>query len=312
MQTDYTTKMLTGTHAGEDMRVPVCEIVGESDGPTLTIVGGVHGVEYNGIHAAVTIAQTLRAKDLRGVLRIVTVANVPGFLARKEALVPQDEINLNRVFPGSREKSYSYALADLIFEGAVKGSDYLIDMHGGDIFEALVPYIGINKVSSDRVNEETLAMGRAYGLPYILEFGSMPGGQTDGMGLSNAAREAGIPAILAEVGGEGVLCDSDARRHIDGTLNAMRHLGMLAGSPFIPGTAHEMKTDFWRIDVEGLVYPTLELGQSVKQGDKMGVIRDWYGALVEELFAPQDAVIIAVVTTMAARPGAVIYQVAIQ
>lgn len=303
-------KMMEREHKDGSMRFPMVEIEGASSGPILTVTAGVHGSEYNGIDAAVRLIDEVDPKQLSGTLRLVPVANVPGFLARSEAVVPMDDRNLNRVFPGDPDGSYSAALADFLWTTAVEDCDYLIDMHGGDIFEALVPYIGVAQVDDERVTRETLEMGRVYGLPYILEPRGLPGAE-DGLSLAAAAREYGIPAILSEVGGEGVLCSDDADTHMRGVVNVMRHLDMLSGEPTVDAPARELETDFWTIEREGLIYPLLELDDSVEEGQRMAVIKDWFGETVQELYAPHDATIIAVVTTLAAREGAVIYQVAL-
>lgn len=309
------TNVLTRDHPSGEIRIPLIELRGMRDGPTLTLTAGCHGAEYAGIEAASRLGRELDPTGLSGTLRIVPVANVPGYLARREAVCPIDETNLNRVFPGDPQAAYTVALADFIFTRVVRGSDFLIDMHGGDIFEALVPYVGVTPCPDPAIYDKSMELGRAYGLPYILSASRapMPGAQQGGATLATAARNSGIPAILTEVGGEGLLQPEHADLHIQGVKNVMHMLGMIQDPPVPPSRpTREMKTDFWRIQHEGMVYPTLKLDQHVRSGDPIGIVRDWFGNKVEELTAPEEAWVIAIVTTLAARPGAIIYQVAFE
>src|SRR6185436_2150434 len=53
---------------------------------------------------------------------------------------------------------------------------------------------------------------------------------------SSAAAAAGVPAVIAEVGGCGLLEEDAVRMHLDGIGNALRHLHMLPGEVTPPRT----------------------------------------------------------------------------
>jgi predicted deacylase len=70
----------------------------------------------------------------------VPVLNLPAFWARSPFVVPDDGKNLNRNFPGDPQGTFTEVLARRVFTSLVLGSDYLVDLHAGDLPEALEPF----------------------------------------------------------------------------------------------------------------------------------------------------------------------------
>ncbi len=301
-------KILESSCAGARVQVPVTTMTGGSDGPTLAVIAGVHGSEYAGIVAAMQLSRTLLKVDLEGVVRIVPICNIPAFYGRSECVCPVDGKNLNRVFPGNPAGTYSDVLADLVFGEIVEGSDCVLNVHGGDIFEKLLPYAGIAQIGDEALVRQCADLGHVYDLPYVVTFAGKSS-ESYGMDLNTAAQARGIPAMLVEAGGEGVLRQEEADIHLKGMTNIMKHLGMIEGDVVREQRSREMTTDFWRIPNEGVFLPSVKLGDCVKAGQQVGTLFDWHGELMEEVPAPADAEILAIVTTPAARKGAVMYQV---
>ncbi len=302
-------KLLRRSHRDGEIRVPLIQIRGKGDGPTLCIVAGVHGSEYPGIEAALRLSKATVPENLKGTLRIVPICNLPAFLERSEAVCPVDGKNLNRVFPGNPQGSYTDVLADLVFSEVIKGADCVLNVHGGDIFEALVPYVGIGEPTDPALGQRCRELGRAYDVPFLVTFAGMTS-PSYGSDLNSAAQAAGIPAILAEAGGQGVLDEESVRVHLRGFTNVMKLLGMIAGKIERVEDTKELTSDFWRVEEEGIFHPQVKLGDYVEVGQEIGLLTDWFGHRSYTLTAPRSAYIIAIVTTPAARANAVVYQVA--
>ena len=66
---------------GHTLRLAVLVARGGGAGPTLLVLGGVHGDEYEGPHAVRTVFRALAAARLRGTFIGVPVTNVPAFAA---------------------------------------------------------------------------------------------------------------------------------------------------------------------------------------------------------------------------------------
>jgi predicted deacylase len=307
------TSVLEGTADGHDVRVPFIEIIGVDAGPVLSIVAGVHGSEYPGIVAAVRFSTEIDFNRLRGTIRIVPVLNVPAFYGRTEAVCPVDGKNPNRVFPGNPDGSYSDVMNHLVFSRVVEGSDCVVNVHGGDIFEALVPYGGIGSAPDTEVVERSRELARAYDFPFLVTFESKSS-SSYGYDLNTAAMHAGIPAFLAESGGNGLLEDEFVEVHLKGFRNLVAVLEMSDDKryrqPVREVETRELVSNFWRASHEGLFTPLVALGDSVHEGQEIGTITDWFGAPVHSIIAPRDAYIIAIVTTPAAGKDAIVFQVA--
>ena len=76
--------------------------------------------------------------------------------------------------------------------------------------EALVSFNGIEETGDPIVDTITRAMAAAYGLDYTV-IGPTPGSTT------TAAAAAGIPAVLGEVGGQGLWPETDVALHAAGS-----------------------------------------------------------------------------------------------
>lgn len=300
---------LTAVWEDREIRIPLVELTGVKDGPTLSIVAGVHGSEYPGIEAAIRIVNQIEPNELRGRLRVVPVMNIPAFLKRTEAVCPEDGKNPNRAFPGNPEGSYTDIMANLVFEHVVKGSDAVLNVHGGDIFEALVPYAGMGRSTGGKTDKMCRELGLAYDLPFLVRF-AVPHDSSTGLDLNSAVQASGIPSILVEAGGNGLLDEKNVQIHLRGFRNCMASLGMIDCECPREHKTVECISDFWRIRQTGVFYPSVTLGQRVSLGQDIGVLKDWFGDEIEIVKAERDAWIIAIVTTPAAVKNAIIYQVA--
>src|SRR5204863_1446413 len=125
--------------AGAPYRLPMWLINGSDEGPTLAVTAGVHPAEYASIAGALQVGRTLSPDGLRGRVIVVPVMNMPAFTARSIYVFPLDGKNLNRVFPGNAAGTASEQIAAWVFEHVIRRADYYVDLHGGDLIEALVP-----------------------------------------------------------------------------------------------------------------------------------------------------------------------------
>ena len=126
--------------AGVDINVPVVLINGAEPGPTFCVTAAVHGAEYPCVEAAKRLALNLDPASLRGQVIVVPIVNPVAFRARSIYVTPLDGKNLNRQFPGKEQGTFSEALAYWLFNQVIRRGDYYIDLHGGDMIEALIPF----------------------------------------------------------------------------------------------------------------------------------------------------------------------------
>jgi hypothetical protein len=273
---------------------PAYEARGRRDGPHVALIGGVHGCEYSSIAAVTRFMNELDTTELAGSITAVPIVSMESFRQRSPFVVPADGKNLNRSFPGSYDGSYTDALARSIFDRIIEPADVLLDLHGGDMVEALEPF-AIYDASPHE--ERTHAIALAFGLPYVvrqeLEESGL-GGMT-----SSAAARAGIPAVIAEAGGRGQLEETATTLLVDGVRNVLRHLEMLPGEPSPPRSRLVGKFVWFRASQDGWWRSDVAAGDVVVEGQLVGTLRTLYGDVIEELHAPRDGVVLFLTTSPA-------------
>jgi uncharacterized protein len=273
---------------------PVFEAIGPRDGPRLCLIAGVHGCEYPAIAAVVKFMRELDTSSLSGSIVAVPIVSPTSYAARSPFVVPEDGRNLNRSFPGDPAGSFSDVLAHHVFTQFIAPSDLLIDLHGGDMVEALEPFV-LYDDSSQRQTAELMA--RAFRFGYVVcDTTDWLGGTT-----SAAAAAAGIPAVTAEAGGCGLLEPAEVVRHVRGLQNALRAVGMLPGEPDPPPPDQRLVERFvwFRSAAAGWWQADVGAGDVVAAGDRLGAILDPFGDELEMITAPEPGVVLFLTTSPA-------------
>jgi uncharacterized protein len=281
--------------------VPALEITGTADGPLLTLIAGVHGCEYASQAALRIWARSLADRELRGRVRAVPVLNLPSFWARTPFVVPDDGKNLNRCFPGNASGSLAERLAYDTFTTVIEGSDALIDMHAGDMVEALQPFALYDAGSAeDRARD----IASAYGLGYVIR--QEPGPDRAVAGTSSAAAaEIGIPAIIAEAGGCGLVERAAVEAHVRGLNRVLRLLGMSDDPSHDGPPPTYLRRFLWLYGRdEGWWEPTVQVGETVTEGQVIGTISSIDGTqTLETITAPADGVAMFMTSSPAVAAG---------
>lgn len=281
---------------GGGLEIPYFDFQGASDGPHLTILAGVHGTEYTSIAAVREFARGLDPQLISGRITAVPLINLPAFWARSPFVVPADGKNLNRCFPGDPSGSYAEVLADQIVQRFLIGSDYLLDLHAGDLPEALEPF-SIYEESAVEAASRGLAM--AYGLGHIVRQSAV--GRTVAGSTCAAAADLGIPAIVAESGQNGLMDRVAVDRHLVGLMNVARSIGVMPGDA-LPPPPMVREYDGWhwlRSPVAGWWEPVKPVGAEVEAGDLLGTVSEICGGLLAEIRAPQKGVLLFQTTSPA-------------
>ena len=101
---------------------------------------------------------------------ILKVLNRPAFENRAGSLGLSDGKNLNRVFPGNPNGTEMERLAWAITKEVYPKVDYYIDLHSGDDFEALTPYVYYAGKAAQEVTEVSRKMAEQVDVPYMVRF----------------------------------------------------------------------------------------------------------------------------------------------
>jgi predicted deacylase len=296
---------LPGAALADDEPRAVVTVTGTKPGPVLFVSAGVHGGEYPAIEAVIRLGKTLDPSKIAGTVILMPVLNLPAFRKRTMFVCPIDHVNPNRVFPGDPDGSYSEQMTHALINEFVVHADAYLDLHGGDIPEALVPFSicrgGAEPGQAvEPVDAKSKEIAVAFGLPYVLTV-TKPVQPAKGSSSYAAAAARGIPAVLAEAGGVGQLQDEAVELLMDGVMNVMRHLGMCkqgagsselgdgkqAASPTEEEEAEVLTRFEWVYAKHaGMFYPRVVAGNLVQKGEEIGTIGSLFGDTLETVIAP--------------------------
>jgi hypothetical protein len=278
---------------------PYFIVAGGSPGPTVLITAGIHAAEYTGIEAAIRVGRSLDPARVRGTILIVPLLNRAGFFERSVYVNPEDNDNMNRVFPGDPRGTWSERFAHHLLERIVVRCDNAIDLHAGDMVEDLVPFVIYRETGDAELDARIRTMAFAYGLPWAVK--SAPTGERPGS-LYAVAAGRGVASMIAESGGRGLLIEEDVARHVRGVTNVLRAIGALEGKVerVAPPTVVE-SFDWVRSAHEGIFRISVAVGDRVDRGAALGEIVDLVGEPLARVTAPKAGVVLFVVTSPAIK-----------
>jgi predicted deacylase len=295
-------------NTGEPIRFPVGTIYGAFDGPNLVVLGGMHGCEYCGIEAAIRLFNEVDPAKLSGTLKVGTIYNMPAHVNNAGFVVPQDGKNPMSTFPGTPIGTYGEAMAYYFDQEVLSKADYFVELHGGDLPEALAPFNRWVETGNAGQDAKGKAMAQAYNIPLIVKDPYEQNIPPNAAYIVTAGR--GKPAILCESGQQGILDMHYVNIHLTGLRNILIHLGMMPGT--IVNTVKRFFLDnyiFFRADMTGLWYPEMKCGEILKKGQVAGHVRGYFGEELQEVKAPIEGVITCIRTSPNIMPGNVIFEI---
>ena len=284
---------------GASVEIPLALVHGAGPGPASRSRPGSTAPSTCRSRPSGRWCSALDPAEVRGSIVAVLTASPAAFAARSIYVNPLDGRNLNRCFPGDAAGSPTERLARWLTDHVIAGSDAFLDMHCGDMNEALVSFTGIEDTGDAAVDARSRELADAYGLRYLL-IGPSPGTTT------TAAAALGIPAVLAEVGGQGRWPAEDVALHAAGLRRWLRAAGVLADAPDEPRHATEvLPTEAWMRAHDDRVLAPRGRGRPARSRRARSSARCAMpsGTVLERPAAPIDGVVIFLVTSLAMNAG---------
>jgi predicted deacylase len=182
-----------------------------------------------------------------------------------------------------------------VFSTFIAGSDAVLDLHAGDLPEALEPF-AMYEESPVQAAARDLAL--AYGLGHVVrqtrEVRTVAGSSCA------AAADVGIPAVIAESGQNGLVDRAAVDRHLAGLTNVARSLGVLPGEVVRHPAPQEHEGWHWlRTPTAGWWSPAVPVGAQVGAGELLGTVSGLLGGVEHEVRAPEAGVPLFVTTSPA-------------
>lgn len=268
-------KLPHSTHESAYGWIPIPIVVAShGNGPTVLLVGGNHGDEYEGQIALMRLVRSLDPSRMKGRLIVLPAANFPAVMAGRR-VSPIDGGNLNRAFPGNENGTPTEMIADYIESVLLKQSQVCLDLHSGGSSLEYVAHAHARRPSDPDRRARTLALIKAFGAPYG---GLVRPLQGEPRTLSAAAERQGVDYMNVELGGGGTVSHDLVRLAEAGIRRVLARLGVMPDeSAATPATevrpfAIEGAANYVYCLEDGLFEPFARLQQTVEAGQPAGAI----------------------------------------
>jgi predicted deacylase len=266
---------------GNSINIPLMVARGQEDFPVLGLTAAIHGNELNGIPVIQRLFNEIDVTELKGTIIGVPVVNIPSFVRRKRRF--NDGVDLNHIMPGKENGNVSQVYAYRFFNRIVRHFDYLLDLHTASFGRVNSYYI-----RADMKDPVTRKLAKLQNAQIIVH--NPP---SDGT-LRGAADELDIPAITLEVGNPNTFQKKLIRSGIAAIHNTLAFLEITDDEIEEPEKeAIICKRSYWiYTDHGGLLTVHVGLTDMVQKGQLIASLRDVFGRMIREYFAPEDGIVI--------------------
>ena len=299
-----------GPDSGTTIQLAV--INGVKPGPIVAFVSGAHGTEYASIVAMTKFIGRLDPKTLSGTVIVVPMLNIASFEQMVPHINPIDKKGMNASYPGDRAGTQTQRVLAMVYEQVVQPADVIIDLHGGDLDEDLRPYAYWIRSGDAALDKTSFDLATHFGLDMVIVRDLDVTAPASVRNLSGFALSLHKPTIVAEAGRSGQVTRQDTDALINGSLNVLARLKMIAAPASAAAKAITYVGNDSRIraDSGGMFYATATRGSSVKKGTKVGYITDYVGRPIGDVLAPQDGVVTFIRGVPSMTKGATLVTVA--
>jgi predicted deacylase len=268
---------------GPDATTEMIVARGSGQGPTVSIIGGVHGDEPEGSIAIDALLAGLDTSRLKGIIRAVPVCN-PVAAQADSRVNPLDGLNLAREFPGAPDGRPTQKLAHVLAREVIAGSDLLVDLHSAGR-DYLMPFFAGYDASRPWSTISARA-ARAFGAPLIWEHNAVAAGRS-----ISAASELEVPSIYVEAAGGGMVSGATIDQLLSGLKRVLAEFGLAGPTEAAPPPARLLRGGDGNVDesvsctIAGLCVTRIAAGEVADSGD---AIADIYvdGVVAERVLAP--------------------------
>jgi predicted deacylase len=309
-------RVLIGGRRGATVAdLPVIEWRSPRPGPNVVVTANLHGDEAVGVAAVHRLDQWLGTVDFAGTVSLYPSCNPLG-LASQTRLVPGDDVDLNRSFPGSPRGAYAARLAAALWRDlCARRPDVVIDLHADSPLS--IPYVIIDRpvrhVAGGRreLAARVARLAEATGLTVLREY---PDDLYIQLGLDRSLAGAvvnllGAPALTIEAGPrryvslESVEVAVDAVRGVLGAMSVVDE-PVRVHSSRVPGVWRRAGSA--RTRKAGVLRPELKPGEVFYRGDRVASLLSLTGVVEEEVTAVATGIVVSWVELAWVAAGGVI------
>ena len=236
----------------------------------LSLVTGTHGDELEGQYLAYMIGSYLDENRgcLDGIVDIYPALNPMGIDSITRG-VPMFDLDMNRVFPGSKDGTMIEMICASIVDD-IAGSDVCVDIHSSNIFLKEIPQIRMSVPTAPTL----LPYAKMMNVDFVWIHESATVLEST---LAHTLNTRGTKTLVVEMGVGMRITKEYCKQLFDGILNLMKELGMWSGETAPvrePIVSEGREVGFVNSDAAGIFVPCADFGDTVNEGDHIGDVVD--------------------------------------
>ena len=272
---------------GERLLVRKNVISGGTGGKRICIVSGTHGDELEGQMVCYELVKALKEhlEYLDGEVDVYPALNPLGIDTIQRG-IPNFDLDMNRIFPGSSGGSMAEQVAYSVMED-LKGADVVIDVHSSNLYLRETPQVRINVLSE----QQLVPLARYLHVPFIWVHDAATVLEAT---LAYSLNSTGTPCLVVEMGVGQRINDRMCTALVRGIFSLMRYLDM-----WLDGAESDLSDDpivckgdrvsFLNAETSGVFLTELKCGTVVRQGQRIGAIVDpLRGSVLSQVASPVD------------------------
>ena len=196
-------------------------------GPTVLVLAGNHGDQYEGQFAARDLANNLDINEVTGRIIIIPCLSQPA--AKAGTRLWPDGTNFNRIFPGNENGAVHGKLAYYLSSELFPQVDAVFELHSGGRGHHFIPCS--HMVWSADVNQRKKMINSmtSYNTSHHMVFPEQPGTDPTTL-LPGLVERLGKELITTELGGSGVATFESTTVAKDGLRNGLRYFKVIKGA----------------------------------------------------------------------------------
>lgn len=257
--------------------------------PRISVVTGTHGDELEGQSVCYELGKIIKEhmECLQGVVDIYPALNPLGIDSITRG-IPGFDIDMNRIFPGSKNGSMAeHVAADIVKD--IKGSQLCVDIHASNIFLKEIPQIRISEITSKKL----VPLAKKMNIDYIWVHSAATVLEST---LAHSLNSVGTPTLVVEMGVGMRLTEEYTKQLVDGLLYMMKDMGIWNGEVIDnlkkPIVSEDGKVSFFNAKGAGVFIPKVKHCDMVKAGDVLGsIVNPLTAEVVDEITSPCNGLI---------------------
>lgn len=274
----------------------------------IVIVTGTHGDELDGQYVCYQLIKKIEEnKDkLRGIVDVYPALNPLGIDSVSRG-IPMFELDMNRIFPGSRNAAMTENVAADLIDDMI-GADICLDIHSSNVF--LMEALQV-RISNDNATK-LLPYAKLLNTDLIWIHESVTVLEAT---LGHSLNAMSVPTLVVEMGVGMRISKEYSDRLVDGIFGLMIELGIWDEAEAAqPASQPQISTngEVYLVNAEasGIFVKEMKHNERVCKGDLIGnIINGLTGTIEQIITAPCDGVVFTLREYPIVYPGSLIARI---